>query len=83
MTDSAMPEPIFITRSIVPDVPQYNEYVERIFATRHMTNNGACVRRLEKELTAHLKLSYLALCANGTLALQLAVHAAGIAGKKS
>jgi dTDP-4-amino-4,6-dideoxygalactose transaminase len=77
-----MPESIFVTRSIAPDFQEYGKYVEQIFATRHMTNDGDYARRLEKELITSLNLSYLALCSNGTQALQLALHAASIAGKK-
>jgi len=82
LSQDVLDEPIYITRALVPDFQEYHKYVETIFATRHMTNDGDCVRRLEKALTSHLKISYLSLCANGTLALQLALHAAGIAGKK-
>jgi len=75
-------EPVFVTRALVPDPHEYSEYIKKIFTSRYMTNDGDCVRGLEKELTAHLSIPYLALCSNGTLALQLALHAAGIAGKR-
>ena len=77
-----MPEPIFVTRAIVPDFQEYSGYLKQIFAGRNMTNDGACVRRLEKELTSHLNIASLALCSSGTSALQLALHVAGMAGKK-
>lgn len=60
----------------------YNSYLESIFATRHLTNHGPCSVRLEKELADYLKLEHLALCANGTLALQLALRISGMAGKR-
>ena len=75
-------EPIYVTRSILPDQEEYNACTERIFATRHLTNHGACVNELEARLSACLNVPHLALCANGTLALQLALRAASLAGKE-
>ena len=77
-----MAEPIFVTKSIIPDLQEYSRYLEQIFSSRHMTNDGSCLRKLEKELANRLRTAHVALCSNGTLALQLALHAAGIAGKK-
>ena len=77
-----MAEPIFVTKSLVPDFQEYSAYLEQIFASGHMTNDGNFVRRLEKDLAARLRVAYLALCSSGTLALQIALHAAGMAGKK-
>ena len=78
----AIDAPVFVTRVLVPDPQEYSGYIENIFASRWMTNDGDCVRRLEKELTAKLNVPHLALCSNGTQAMQLALHAADIAGKK-
>ena len=77
-----MPEPIYVTRAIVPDSQEYGECLEQIFATRQVTNDGDYLRKLEKKLITYLNIPYLALCSNGTFALQLALHAAGITGKK-
>lgn len=73
---------IHVTRAITPDPDEYNAYLGRIFASRYLTNHGACVNGLEAKLSASLDLPYLALCANGTLALQLALRVSGLSGKK-
>ncbi|MDR0466666.1 MAG: DegT/DnrJ/EryC1/StrS family aminotransferase, partial [Deltaproteobacteria bacterium] len=77
-----MSEPIFVTRSVVPDFQEYSAYLEQILAGGYMTNDGACLRRLERELAEYLRVPHVALCSNGTMALQIALHAAGMAGKK-
>jgi dTDP-4-amino-4,6-dideoxygalactose transaminase len=56
--------------------------LDSVLASGSLTNNGSCCRKLEQELAARLHAPYLALCSNGTLALQLALHAAGLAGKQ-
>jgi dTDP-4-amino-4,6-dideoxygalactose transaminase len=77
-----MSDPVYVTWAVVPDLREYNAYLEQIFADRHMTNDGACLRKLEKELAARLRIPHAALCSNGSTGLQIALHAAGIAGKK-
>ena len=77
-----MSEPIFVTRAVVPDFQEYSGYLEQIFAARRMTNDGACLRRLERELADFLRVPHVALCSNGSTALQIALHAAGMAGKR-
>jgi dTDP-4-amino-4,6-dideoxygalactose transaminase len=67
---------------MAPDAREYNSYLERILASRHMTNHGSCVKQLEKRLASWLNIPHLACCANGTLALQLGLHAVGLAGKE-
>jgi len=80
--DAPAREPVWVTRSIVPEPDDYRRYVEDIFSRRHLTNHGVYVNQLETKLSAYLDVSRLALCANGTLALQLALRAAGLAGKE-
>jgi dTDP-4-amino-4,6-dideoxygalactose transaminase len=77
-----MSGPVFVTKAPVPDFQEYSGYLEQIFASRHMTNDGACLRKLEKALAERLRVAHLALCSNGTMALQIALHAAGMAGKR-
>ncbi|MCL1925510.1 MAG: DegT/DnrJ/EryC1/StrS family aminotransferase [Syntrophorhabdaceae bacterium] len=77
-----MPEPIHVTKAVVPDFQEYSGYLEQIFNSRHMTNDGVYLRKLENELVQRLNITRVALCSNGTTALQIALHAAGIAGKK-
>ncbi|MDR2123638.1 MAG: DegT/DnrJ/EryC1/StrS family aminotransferase [Desulfovibrio sp.] len=67
---------------MVPDFATYAQYVEDMLASRHLTNAGVCVLQLESKLEAYLRVPYFGLCANGTLALQIGLHVAGLAGKE-
>ncbi|MDR3175304.1 MAG: DegT/DnrJ/EryC1/StrS family aminotransferase [Desulfovibrio sp.] len=77
-----MKQAIQVTRALAPDAEEYARHLEEVLASGQLTNHGPCMSRLEKELRQRLGVPHLALCANGTLALQLALHAAGLAGKE-
>lgn len=81
----AMPKndpPLFVTRSSVPDDGVFLQYVREALETRRLTNQGPHLSALRKELERYLGLSHLTLCANGTLALMLALRLSGLSGKK-
>lgn len=75
-------EGIFVTRSPLPPQADYARCLEQIFATRRLTNHQTFVRQLEHSLRRFLNTPHLSLCVNGTAGLQLALHLAGLAGKK-
>lgn len=77
-----MDQPVFVTKSTLPPVEEYLNYVRDIFDTHQLTNQGKYVAKLEKELCAVLDSPAVPLVANGTLALQLAIRLLGLAGKK-
>jgi dTDP-4-amino-4,6-dideoxygalactose transaminase len=74
--------PVQVTKARVPDYTVYASYLESIFTTRHLTNHGSLSSRLESALKEYLRVPHIDLCANGTLALQLGLHVAGLAGKE-
>ncbi|MCH5277286.1 MAG: DegT/DnrJ/EryC1/StrS family aminotransferase [Desulfovibrionaceae bacterium] len=55
--------------------------VRDIFASRQLTNQGSYAARLQQSLADFLGVPSLSLCANGTLALQLALRCLGLNGK--
>ena len=75
-------EAIHVTKAIVPDPAEYAAYITSLLDSRQLTNIGKHVTLLEQKLCAFLDVPRLALCTNGTLALQLAVRAAHLAGKE-
>ena len=77
-----MTEPIYVTKAVVPDFREYSGCLEKILSSRHITNDGIYLRKLEEKLSERLRIDHMALCSNGTMALQIALHAANIAGKK-
>ena len=74
-------EPVFVTLPYLPDRKNLDEYIDRIYQSKRVTNNGPLVQELTKRLEQHLGVSNLLLVANGTLALQIAYKTLGITGK--
>ncbi|WP_191832907.1 DegT/DnrJ/EryC1/StrS family aminotransferase [Pseudomonas fluorescens] len=70
-----------VTRTFLPDLDAYTKYLEGIWGSGQLTNNGPLVKRLSTELSDHLDVPDLQLVANGTLALQLAIKALGLQGE--
>lgn len=60
----------------------FQNRLEEIFDTHVLTNNGPLLISLEKKLKEFLGVPWLLPCSNGTIALELALHAAGAAGKR-
>ena len=72
---------ITVTKTYLPPIDAYVRYLEIIWQSSHITNNGPLSRQLGEELKNYLDLSNLMLVANGTLALQLAIKALGLQGE--
>ena len=76
-----------VTRASSPPVEEYMALVRQVLESLHFTNQGPMVARLEAELSAQLQsqdapsLQVLA-SANGTLALEMALRALGLEGKR-
>lgn len=66
---------INVTKSYLPDIEKYNSYIEKIYKSAWLTNNGSLVRELEKRLKDYLGVRNLILVSNGTIALELAYMA--------
>lgn len=73
---------VFVTETVLPERELFMEYVGNIFDSHTLTNQGAMLTQLEKELKEYLDVPYLNLCNNGTLALQLGIRLYGWNGKK-
>lgn len=73
-------KPIPVTSASVPDEARYLEYIKDILGSRRLTNGGPYAEKFEQRLERLLG-ARVSLCANGTMALQLALRAAGINGK--
>ena len=70
--------PVYVTKSFMPSIRGYNEYVERIFNRSILTNQGPLVQELQKKLSEFLGVKNFHYVTNGTLALQLALAALDI-----
>ncbi len=73
--------PINVTKTYLPPLDEYVQYLERIWASGWVTNNGELVQELENRLAEYLGVPYLQYISNGTLAIQLALKALEVEGE--
>jgi dTDP-4-amino-4,6-dideoxygalactose transaminase len=76
-----MKNPIYVTKPDLPPLEEFTEYLEQIWDTRILTNNGPFHKQFEKELGEYLGVKYISLFSNGTLALLTALQALRINGE--
>ncbi|GMQ59667.1 DegT/DnrJ/EryC1/StrS family aminotransferase [Vallitalea sediminicola] len=72
---------INVTKTYLPNINKYKEYINRIYNSGWITNNGELVRELENRLEKYLGIRNLILVSNGTLALQVAYKVLGVSGE--
>ncbi|MBN1821954.1 MAG: DegT/DnrJ/EryC1/StrS family aminotransferase [Prolixibacteraceae bacterium] len=76
-----MEKKIFVTQPTLPDLEDFIPYLEKIWESKWLTNNGPFHKKFEKELAEFLGVPYISLFANGTLALVTALQVLGIKGE--
>lgn len=74
----SMPNPITVTSPLLPPLDEFIPYLQQIWDSRWITNNGIFHQQLERALTDYLGVEYLSLFTNGTLPLITALQALGI-----
>jgi len=74
-------KPILVTQPFLPPLKEFITYLERIWDSKWLTNNGQFHQQFEKELAEFLGVKYISLYANGTLALITALQVLGITGE--
>jgi dTDP-4-amino-4,6-dideoxygalactose transaminase len=70
-----------VTKAYLPNKENYKSYVDEIFDSGWLTNNGPLLQKLEQRLAEYLGVKNLILVANGSLALQLAYKALDLKGE--
>ena len=71
-------EQILVTSPLLPDLQEFNRYLEQIWESKWITNNGSFHQQLEKALAEYLGVEYISLFTNGTLPLITALQALGL-----
>jgi len=74
-------KPIYVTQPFMPPLEEFNVYLQKIWDSKWLTNNGAMHQQLEKELAEYLGVKYISLFSNGTLALMTALNVLRITGE--
>lgn len=72
---------ISVTSPLLPPLEQFMPYLEQIWASKQLTNNGQFHQQLEVALASYLGVNHLSLFANGTLALITALQALHVEGE--
>jgi len=70
-----------VTKAYLPNKAKYQSYVDRIFESGCLTNNGSLLQELERRLAEYLGVKNIILVANGSFALQLAYKALELKGE--
>lgn len=63
---------INVTKTYLPNKEKYKKYIDEIYESGWLTNNGPLVQLLEKRLAAYLGVKNIILVSNGTVALEIA-----------
>jgi dTDP-4-amino-4,6-dideoxygalactose transaminase len=74
-------DPIYVTKPFLPPLEEFNEYLVHIWETKQLTNKGPYHDIFEKKLAEYLKVKYVSLFSNGTLALISALQTLRITGE--
>jgi dTDP-4-amino-4,6-dideoxygalactose transaminase len=72
---------IFVTKPSLPPLAEFLPYLQKIWDTRVLTNQGPFHAQLEKELCAYLGVKGISLFANGAMALTAALQALRLSGQ--
>ena len=70
-----------VTKSFLPPIEDYIKYLEKIWNSNQLTNNGPLVQELEAKLKEYLGVKHLFFVSNGTIALQIAIKALDLHGE--
>ena len=72
---------ILVTSPLLPPLDEFQPYLEKIWDSKWLTNNGQFHQQLEQELADYLGVKQVCLFSNGTLALITALQALRITGE--
>lgn len=74
-------ERITVTSPLLPNLNEFYELLEQIWASKWITNMGQFHKQLEEALAKYLHVPYVCLFTNGTLPLMTALQALRITGE--
>jgi len=75
------PEPLHVSRPVLPPLESYTRLLESAWASHRLTNGGSLHVSLEARLALTLGVPGLSLTASGTTGLLLACRALGLSGE--
>jgi len=72
---------ILVTSPLLPKLEDFIPYLEEIWESKWLTNNGHFHQEFEQKLAEYLKVPYISLFTNGTLPLIAALQAERVTGE--
>ena len=69
---------ISVSRTLLPDISEYNKYLKRIWKSNWLTNNGELVQELERKLQKYFGVKHVICVSSGTSAILIVLRAMGI-----
>jgi len=72
---------INVTKTYLPPLDKYKNYLEKIWGNSWVTNRGPLVHELEQKLKEYLGIKNILFVSNGTIALQIAIKALDLEGE--
>ena len=76
-----MSKKIFVTKPFLPPLDEYVKFLEKIWSSKNVTNNGPFHQKFEIELAKYLDVEYVSLLNNATTALLVAIIALDLKGE--
>lgn len=70
-----------VTKPFMPPLEEYNSFLENIWSSKQLTNNGPLLLELETKLEEALGVKHVQLITNGTTAIQVAIRALNLEGE--
>ena len=74
-------EPIHITRPVLPNLKEFIKELDDVWKSQWLSNNGPKHQLFEKKIKRVLKVPYVSLFNNGTIALLTAIKALKLTGE--
>lgn len=81
MTDQERSPPIYVTQPLLPPLEEFIPYLQQIWESKRLTNNGPFHQQLEQALCDYLGVKYISLFSSGTVALITALQTLRITGE--
>ncbi|MDR0207813.1 MAG: DegT/DnrJ/EryC1/StrS family aminotransferase [Pseudomonas putida] len=77
----AFEQPLHVGRPNMGEKAAFQKYIDQIFDTRWLSNNGPLVQTLEQRIADHHQVKHCIAMCNGTIALEIAIRALGLTGE--
>ncbi|MCX4193381.1 DegT/DnrJ/EryC1/StrS family aminotransferase [Methylophaga sp. OBS1] len=77
----AFDEKLHVGRPNIGDKAEFLRYVDQIFESKWLSNNGPLVQQLEQRIAEHHHVKHCVAMANGTIALEIAIRALELKGE--